>query len=134
MSDSVFKFHPLDVRSKLSPDDAARITALIYEHNPSSIDPDSFSLETFETPQFLDCGTRFERVCCPRCGAQMNRTEWQSAMDADYSNATGFRLLEQIACSCGSSTKLDELTYHAACGLHPPVFLFACIHTFSLDG
>lgn len=122
MSESVFKFHPVEVRTELSPDDAARLRELICEHNPSSIDPNSFSLETFGTPQFLDCGTRFESVCCPQCGAMLNHAEWQSAMDADFSTATGFRLSESIRCPCGNTATLDNLTYHATCA-----FASACL-------
>jgi len=122
MSETIFKFHPLHPRDKFDSDDVAAIEALILEYNESSIDPSSIRLETFNNVHFIDCGTRLERIRCPRCSTEIDRDVWQSAMDADYTDENGFALSEWIDCSCGFASQLHGLVYQAPCA-----FASACL-------
>ena len=115
MSDTVFKFYPLNPRCTFEPEVVTGIESFLRRFNGASIVEGSIEVMTFDGIQFIDCGTNFQCVCCARCGREIDHDLWQDTMDADYLEASGFQLSERVSCSCALSSLLYGLTYHASC-------------------
>ncbi|MCA9211546.1 MAG: hypothetical protein KDB27_00650 [Planctomycetales bacterium] len=115
MSDTVFKFFPLDPRRKLGDEELSGIREFLVNENGSSIDCESIAVHDYGGIRFIDCGLNFERVRCPKCGSDFDIAIWQDAMNTDYSKENGFELLEAITCTCKFSAKLHALDYQAPC-------------------
>jgi hypothetical protein len=60
---------------------------------------------------FRDCGANFESVACPKCRSEIEQETWQTWMDQDYSDPSGFRLSSFVAPCCGAEVKLNDLVY-----------------------
>lgn len=60
--------------------------------------------------EFVQCGANFEKIFCPKCGAEFAIDSWQMWMDQDYGD-NGFTLnLHSMPC-CGAQHTLHDLTY-----------------------
>lgn len=66
--------------------------------------------------QFIDCGTNFERVACPSCGADIAMEHWQAWMESDWHGEEGFHLHSHTAPCCGASVTANDLAYDLAQG------------------
>jgi hypothetical protein len=60
---------------------------------------------------FRDCGANFECVRCPNCETLIPLDIWQSWMDADCDQASGFRLAYLVMPCCKFRATLNELIY-----------------------
>lgn len=116
MSEIVFKFFPLDPNRKLNADEITGIKAYLRDENGPSIVSDSIAIHDYDGIQFIDCGSNFKYVRCPKCGKEIDRAKWQNTMDADYSKTGGFKLIKTIVCPCSFTSRLHGLNYHSACG------------------
>jgi hypothetical protein len=65
---------------------------------------------TTNTIAFYDCGSKLERIICPKCKANIQINWWQERMDADYSKNT-FKLEKYLTPCCKYSCTLNELIY-----------------------
>lgn len=122
MSDSILKFYPLEPTRRFERAEIDRITELLQAENSSAMDAGSIKAEEFRGVQFIDCGSNLTRINCPRCGAEVDRSEWQQMMAADFSEQDGFAFNEMRQCSCGFNCSVHALGYKAHCG-----FGSACI-------
>jgi hypothetical protein len=116
MSESVFKFYPLEPTRGFLPGESDAIISAFRDANDSSIAPDTIQLHDHTGIQFIDCGSALERIKCPLCGDSIPNGQWQSAMNADFHTSTGFALTTTVPCSCGREIPLHGLRYDAHCG------------------
>ncbi len=115
MSESVFKFYPLEPTRGFLPGETDAIIAAFSDAN-SSFAADTIHVHDHAGIQFVDCGSALKRIRCPHCPAQFETTQWQSAMDRDFDTETGFALTTLLPCSCGREIPLHGLRYDAHCG------------------
>lgn len=116
MSESIFKFYSLEPTRSLSDEEVKTLTEFLHRENETSIAPDSIELLNFEGVQFIDCGSRLERIRCPKCEMDVPMDAWQEVMTADYSESSGFGLREVYHCNCGFDSTLNALVYEPHCG------------------
>jgi hypothetical protein len=72
-------------------------------------DADEIEIKVSESVEFFDCGTHFERVRCPSCGAEIPLAWWQDRMDEDHDD--GFKLAAYATPCCGRKSTLNEFVY-----------------------
>jgi hypothetical protein len=60
---------------------------------------------------FRDCGGNFESVACPKCRGKIDLGTWQSWMDEDYAESSGFRLGDFVTPCCSAQVRLSDLLY-----------------------
>lgn len=82
---------------------------------------DEATFSQTNAPEFVDCGTAPTRICCPRCGAELELDWWRGAMEARYAADHFFVLEEEMPC-CGKMVSLNQLRYQPACGFSTLVF------------
>ena len=116
MSDSMFKFYSLEPTRSIRDDEVKALTEFLQRENETSIVQGSIELVNFEGIQFIDCGSRLERIGCPKCGMDVPLDAWQEVMTADFSESSGFRLREVYHCDCGFESALNALVYDGHCG------------------
>jgi hypothetical protein len=116
MSESILKFYPLEPTRSFTDDEVKMMTEFLQRENETSIVQDSIELVNFEGIQFIDCGSRLDRIGCSRCGLDVPLDSWQEVMTADYSESSGFRLREVYHCNCGYGSTLNALVYEGHCG------------------
>lgn len=87
-------------------------------------DAEEVLTEVTSTPQFVDAGQNFEKVSCPRCGAELDLDWWQRAMDD--AARTEFSSLEVVTPCCASATTLNDLNYD-----WPQAFARVSIHAMN---
>jgi hypothetical protein len=77
----------------------------------AQIAPDARKIEITRSDhvQFFDCGTNFQRIRCPTCGAQVSVDWWLHRMDDDFGD--GFRWSRYVMPCCGESHTMHELDY-----------------------
>jgi hypothetical protein len=63
--------------------------------------------------RFVDCGSNFETVRCPRCGTDLGEW-WTLAMEAGHEQQ--FRDLRATTPCCGLHTSLNDLIYSLPMG------------------
>lgn len=115
MSESVFKFFPLEPTRGFHDTEPESLIATIRDNGGTSIDTQSLELHDHSGIQFIDCGSRLERIRCPCCGADFKTDFWQSVMDADFDSESGFALERTLKCQCDYESTLNALNYHAEC-------------------
>ena len=78
--------------------------------------PDAREIEAFVTEEiaFVDQGQNFERVCCPKCAAELQTAWWQEAMNKSCEQR--FMNLKTVTPCCGFATSLNDLDYRSAAG------------------
>lgn len=108
MSTSYFSIVPTDPR--YVPSRAQQDEAVAYFRRIAPASPE-VTAEESEHVVFRDCGSNFESVSCPACGAHLSIEQWHELMDRDYDGA-GFRLERYPVPCCGSSETVDSLRYH----------------------
>jgi hypothetical protein len=59
--------------------------------------------------RFIDQGSNFEAIFCPKCGAELDKQWWQKVMIS--ASSTVFTNLIVITPCCGSTLSLNELRY-----------------------
>ena len=69
---------------------------------------EDISVELTEDPRFIDPGSNWESVHCPRCDADL-ADWWPEAMGAAHEN--GFRSLAADVPCCHAAVSLNELRY-----------------------
>jgi hypothetical protein len=116
MSESILKFYPREPTRSFRGDEVRTVTEFLQRENETSIVQDSIELVNFEGIQFIDCGSRLERIRCPKCGADVPLDAWQEVMSADFSESSGFGLREIYHCDCGFDANLNALIYEEHCG------------------
>ena len=111
MSDNYLRFIAAD--PMYVPDPAAAADARLYL---ARLVPDADEVTATITDQieFIDQGANFERVSCPRCGADLDEGWWSEAVDA--ASKTGFARLDVTVPCCGSALSLNELDYQWPAG------------------
>ena len=80
---------------------------------------------SYDTPQFIDCGSNLEEVICPYCRSSLDFEWWGEAMDA--AGESEFSNLNVLLPCCGKETSLNDLEYNMPCG-------FAASEIDILDG
>ena len=72
------------------------ITANPYEQIPDSIlhevksfiqdnvECDSVEIIEHNHPEFIDCGSNLEKICCPKCDSVISFEWWGDMMDSAY--------------------------------------------------
>jgi hypothetical protein len=71
---------------------------------------DAVSPQHSDGIRLFDAGGNLESITCPGCGAEIELSWWQQAMDAD-STGDRFRLRPQVMQCCNRSYTLDQLDY-----------------------
>jgi hypothetical protein len=69
---------------------------------------DDFASQVTDDVRFVDCGSNFETVRCPRCGEDIG--EWWSFI-MEMGHEQHFRDLRVTTPCCGARTTLNELLY-----------------------
>lgn len=110
MSDSIFKFIPVDPYAKLQAQQIRWITDWQIAGVISE-------LEVSDQLQFADAGENFESVLCPFCRSDL-REWWGDAMSGAYSLADGFGDLGVVTPCCKRETSLDALEYRHTQGFY----------------
>ena len=105
MSDDWIRLVPDDPGYVPERDRQARAKARFAEIAPAA----EIDVEVSDAVVFFDCGTNFERVRCPSCGAVIPVEWWQARMDEDYDG--GFRLASRALPCCGVRHTLNDLAY-----------------------
>ncbi|WP_160676419.1 hypothetical protein [Clostridium sp. C8-1-8] len=76
---------------------------------------DNISWQSFENTTFIDCGSNFELVKCPHCGADISIEYWQEMMSRSYEESRFDDLNIYLQC-CNKASKLNDLQYIEDCG------------------
>jgi hypothetical protein len=58
---------------------------------------------------FVDQGENFEKIQCPRCGAELSTPWWQGAMSRSFESK--FRQMDITTPCCRCATTLNDLIY-----------------------
>jgi hypothetical protein len=78
---------------------------------------DEVEAEFLDGIQFVDQGTNFEHVSCPRCGEQLDQGWWSEQMDAAWSaELSQFADLQVVTPCCRASSSLNDLDYQWPAG------------------
>lgn len=107
MSDSYIAFVPADPLAVPSPTASQAVAELVRELFPEA---DDVRIDTRDEVVFRDCGSNFEGVTCPSCGADV-MDAWSDLMDSDLGEQ-GFLLRRYVLPCCGAQYTLNELDYH----------------------
>lgn len=117
MSETTISFFPLNPHSNFGSDEIAQIRNFLLTENTNAIVVDSIKIETFGKVHFIDCGGNLRLIKCARCGEVIEKSIWQTAMNADFSENLGFKLETPLKCAkCGFASKLNGLCYQEHCG------------------
>jgi hypothetical protein len=109
-----------DNRLKIIPENPDYIPAQNQQSKAESafleIAPDSDEINSTVSDgiQFHDCGTNFENISCPYCGANLDMDWWKEMMDQNYEN--GLKLQQNKLPCCGEHATLNELQYDSTQG------------------
>lgn len=113
MSDYIVKFIPTQPHRTCTEHQAHNAVAFLKSAMPA----EDVRVELRTMPEFVDCGSNLESICCPICGTSLDFDWWNEAMDRAWK--TQFSNLQVVLPCCGSHSSLNDLTYHFPCG-------FAC--------
>jgi hypothetical protein len=70
---------------------------------------DEITIEVYDRVEFFHCGSNFEQILCPSCGAVIPVSWWQNRMDEDFGD--GFKLAEYPTPCCRAGRTLHDLVY-----------------------
>ena len=59
---------------------------------------------------FFDCGSNFERICCPGCADEIPIQWWHSQIDTDF-DGSGYKLAAYSIPYCDYRATLNNLIY-----------------------
>ncbi len=111
MSDNYLRLIPTDPEYVPSSQQIRRALSVIAA-NPLQSEPEVIITDNVE---FIDAGSNWEAVYCPRCGLEIDMRWWRD--DAmDRAHETRFRDLSVKMPCCGVETSLNELRYVWPCG------------------
>lgn len=113
MSDYIVKIIPRDHRLHLSESNAEKALNALRD----VILPQWAEAKFYEMPQFIDCGSNLERICCPVCNRPLEFDWWGEQMD--IAAREDFACLKVMLPCCEKSCSLNDLQYYFPCG-------FAC--------
>ena len=104
MSDTYFRYVPVDPAFKPTAVAAAQAVALLRSH----LHAESVASRFAEAVEFVDAGGNWEGVLCPACGSDAEGW-WADAMS--QAAETQFESLQVRAGCCGALVSLNELRY-----------------------
>lgn len=110
MSDVIEKIIPVNPFIKIPIGDLQAARDLISD----KVSYDSITVDTSESPVFIDCGENLESINCPQCGAQISFEAWGELMNKAYESS--FMDLDVILPCCNSKASLNNLKYKDECG------------------
>lgn len=110
MSDNYLKLIPKEPEFVPDPDASALAISTLQSLAPLA---EEIKASTTETIHFIDQGSNFERVLCPKCGAELNDW-WTKEMDKAWENHFT-NLLTNTPC-CGTTLSLNDLEYQWPAG------------------
>jgi len=111
MSDNFLIFIPTDADFEPEPTSRTRAVSYLRDRLPSGED---FSDEVSSAVEFVGCGSNFESVHCPSCGASLDIGWWSERMDVAAKSGFAVRVVE-VPC-CGRSMDLNQLEYRWPAG------------------
>jgi hypothetical protein len=115
MSDNWLIVIPVDPLAKPPPDRAQATFDLLCALRPEAQDPE---LLTYETPEFIYCGSNFSNVFCPLCQADLGN--WWDNVFHEWCDSKDQRVLSVETPCCGRSISLNDLDFESPQG-------FACL-------
>ena len=68
----------------------------------------------FATPKFIDQGSNFEKIICPKCNSIIDDKWWQKEMDKAFKD--NYRNLFIITPCCNEEISLNDLKYEWPAG------------------
>ena len=89
MSDGYLRLIPTDPQYVPSPASAESARQRLEQLVPEA---DEVTVEVYDSVEFIDQGSNFERVRCPQCGRELDKEWWSERFD--QAEATGFAALE----------------------------------------
>ena len=110
MSDVIEKIIPVNPFIRIPIDDLQAARDLISD----KVANDSITIDTSESPVFIDCGGNLESISCPKCGAPISFEVWGELMDKAYE--LSFSDLDVVLPCCNSKESLNDLNYNYECG------------------
>lgn len=109
MSDFVLNIISTDPAWVPSGDLAGRAVLVFQRLVPAATE---VKAEFFGGIQFVDQGSNFESVSCPRCGELLDQAWWSERMDAAWSPDTSrFTDLQVLTPCCAARSSLNDLDY-----------------------
>lgn len=111
MSDDLLRLIPTDPGFVPSAEAQNKVLQLL---NSLGQWADKISLKSTDQVTFVDQGSNFERVLCPRCEWELEIDWWQQAMSKAYE--TQFIDLDITLPCCGTKSSLNTLTYQWPAG------------------
>lgn len=85
------------------------------------VEADEITFEQPDHPEFVGCGSNLKKICCPRCGAEVDQTWWKQKME-EMCKQDHFFVLEQEMPCCGKTVSFNNLRYDAPCGFATMLF------------
>ncbi|MFQ6146376.1 hypothetical protein ACLMNJ_25445 [Streptomyces seoulensis] len=110
MSDTLLSFIPADPRWQPDRDAADRAVCALRALAP---DDDGIKATWHDEIMFVDCGSRFDEVACPRCDAVLDKHWLGDRLSAVLMKET----LTVVVPCCGGEPSLNDLVYREPCGL-----------------
>jgi hypothetical protein len=97
------------------PGDLADRALVVFQRHVRAAD--DVKAEFLDGIQFIDQGSNFETVSCPRCGDLLDESWWSDRMDAAWSSELHrFADLQVVTPCCGASSSLNDLNYRWPAG------------------
>jgi len=111
VSDNFLRLIPTD--PEYTPDAQAADEARAYL---ATLVPDADEVKAAMTSEiaFIDQGANFERISCPRCGAEIDESWW--ADEVERASNTAFAQLDVITPCCAARVSLNDLDYRWPAG------------------
>jgi hypothetical protein len=111
MPETVFFIYPKDPIFAPEPDDIEQC----LRHLRGLLPACSVVWNTFDSIQFLHCGSALRSVTCPHCGQTLSSDVWHDMMDSAY-DPFRFADLSVVMPCCETVSALNELIYVEPCG------------------
>jgi hypothetical protein len=111
MSDNYLRLIPVSpyyIPNATSSEEAQRLFTSFVPH------ADEVRVSITNEIEFIDQGSNWEQVICPRCGSELGVRWWQEAMDTAY--ATKFTNLFVLMPCCHNECSLNDLRYEGPAG------------------
>lgn len=110
MSDQITKVITANPYEQISDSILHEVKSFIQDN----VECDSVEIIEHNHPEFIDCGSNLEKICCPKCDTVISFEWWGDMMDSAYEQ--GFQNLEVIMSCCGETVSLNDLKYDYPCG------------------
>jgi hypothetical protein len=109
LSDEILSVIPADPQWQPSQDGADRAVRALNALTPED---DGTKATWHDATVFVDCGSLFYEVACPRCDSVLDRT-WLRDRLSELSETGSFTVI--VPC-CGAELTLNDLVYREPCG------------------